>query len=170
LGLKEEGEALAKLALEEEVKKGQLRSLYTRAMSRPLADIEAYIKYQTTRVYGFKFGEELLRILQRYAQTPENFREVLRYAIMLYEYLKNKPFVDLKPRIEKVIEKSCSRYGFKGVRISVDREGNPKVEVILPHFHGSKPDFANELRRQILREVPNISKYEFLVWIKNERR
>lgn len=169
MSLKEEGEALAKLALERgRPASKQIRRLYIMTKSRSTDDIEAFIKYQTPRVYGWEFGEETLRILERYRNEPEKFRKVLRHALMSYGYLNLKSFMNLRPQIIDVIKRVCQRYGLRDVEFSAGEKGK-RISVALSNFYGPPGPLNDEIYIQIMRAVPKASEHRFRIWIQKRR-
>jgi len=163
---KERGEILAEVALDSGVPIAQLRKLYDAARSMSVDDLEVFVKYQMTRISGYwDFGGEVLSILDEYGRDKEALLRILEKAIMLYDYLDVKRFMDLKPKISEVVRRVSGRYGFEGVDLSFE-DGEKRVTVILSRFHGSPQRYASEIYHHIVRSLPEASKHKFRVWIK----
>lgn len=166
---KEEGERLARIALDSGIPMVQLRKLYDIAKSMSVDDLELFIKYQMPRIAGYwNFGSEALSILDKYKDNKSVFLRVLENTIMLYEYLDVKSFMDLKPTVSEIVRGMSQRYGFEGVDFSFEN-GEKRIIVVLSRFYGSPQEYASEIYRQIMRSLPEASKHRFKVRIEKRR-
>lgn len=166
--LKEEGEELAKAAVENDIGSTPLRRLYEIAKSRSLVFLEAYVQQQIPRIKGYpSFGPRVLDVLRRHGDNKREVIAVLKYANMLYDYHRLKPIIELQPKVEKVVKDKTRPYLFRGVEIGQKREFF-EVKVYLGNFRGDPRSYSREIAEHIRRVIPEMSGISFRVWI--ERR
>jgi hypothetical protein len=166
--LYEEGERLAKLAVEYHVAATELRSIFKVCQTKSLAYLTAYIKMQSARKLE-KFGEILLQSISAHDDRKDEIESILRYMNMTHGYVKKMqgegegmgelipPEVVLK--VKSVLKKKIEGLGIKEVNAR-KQAGVVHLDVHLRTFpHGNPGILAKELSRQILNEVRELQGY-----------
>ncbi len=202
---KEIGEKLAGEAVKAGLRMGQLRLLYKVAKMRPIPFMEAWVKRQIARSaeggqggpQGFdQYGPIILEVMERFKDDKGGLQKVLKYAIMLFEYVKlsAKPVSTaqrgrsmpsgtvretayalsdeskaLRERLEPIVNRVCNRYGLIGIRVSGGR-GRWRCNVRLRRFRENPKVLADNLAREAVSQFPELSG-SIIFWIdKNEWR
>jgi len=162
---REEGERLARVALDNGLKIKQLRNLFDVVMMESMDYAEDFIKYKMDKIKGYwKFGTEALKIIDKCGGKQEIFKRTLEHAIMLHGYLFAKPFMDLEPEILENLRRLCQRYGFTRAEFSVGGE-EKRIVVFLSNFHGTWKQYSMEIRDSLMRAQPKLQAQNFRVFI-----
>ncbi|MEM3736873.1 MAG: hypothetical protein QXJ75_02100 [Candidatus Bathyarchaeia archaeon] len=166
VGLKREGEDLAKLAVSCNIGAKQLRTLYDTARTRDKPMLEAYVQYQIPRISGYlEFGEKMLQLIGRYEKMQ--VVTILQYANMLYDYYRLKRWKALEPIIGETIKRTTQQYGYIGVEIRMERD-TPEVFVMLRDFRGNPRQLAEELSARIKQNITEIRNIPVKIWIRTQ--
>ncbi len=164
--LKEKGEDLAKIAVEDGLGSKQLNTLYKLAKTKPVPFIEAFIMKQMGRdVEGFdSFGPPALELLGECADDKASLQKTLMYANMVYPYFERQAAMGMKDEVEPIVKQIVEGFGYRGLEVSEDR-GRLEFRVKLARFHGDPARLASKIAREIREKVPRVSKLRFRVWI-----
>ena len=168
--LKELGEELARAAVDSEMSASQLQTIYRLVKTKPLAYVEAHLKRQLSRVDLGKAGfKKALDILGDYRADKTSLEKIMMYAVMLYDYLRRKPEIDLEVAAEPIIRRILNQRGcaYKGLKIELSG-GTCRIEVKTSHFHGHLGQLAREIKLGLSSDE-RFSGLNLNVWI-NERR
>lgn len=166
--LKEYGENLAKLSVENGVAQRALTTLYKIVKTRPMPFVEAFIKRQMgRRVRGYyALGKWLLELLDKYKYDKAIFQKVLMYACMLYDYYEMEPTVELRNKVEPLVKKIVEIHGYEDLEIR-QKGGYTEFRVVLSRFRGNPRDIALRIEQEIRRKISEASKLNFKVWIQS---
>ncbi len=163
----EKGDYLARLSVEEKMSSKQLEDLLHKtkriiAEGRECAYLLNHIRYQMSRDWSWKFGEELIKAIEEVKCDLNVFLETIRQMVMLHRYYNAKNFMESEDEIKKIIQEQFGRkYEITGIKVSADK----KIKVRIPRFTG-KPGFLKDLMEKALKErIPNLRDEEFNVWI-----
>jgi len=169
--LKEHGENLAKLAVENGVAQRALTTLYTIVKTRSMPFVEAFIKRQMgRRVRGYyALGKQLLELLDKYKYDKPIFQKVLMYACMLYDYCEMEPTVKLREKVEPLLKKIVEIHGYEDLEIR-QQGGYTEFRVTLSRFRGNPRDLASRIEQEIRGKISEASKLNFKVWIQSRGR
>jgi len=171
MSAKEIGERLAKQAASSGIGSKQLRQLFTMTQTRALDQLDAFIKYQIGRnVRGFnKIGSDLLRLVEAHRDDKPFVIDTLRYVCLTTDYYRIGEIRKLEPEIESVAKRMCTGYGYRGTELSsVDR--GTRVNIYLDKFHGDSRGLAEDIRRELMRNIQSLREVDFEVWINPRRR
>lgn len=169
--LKECGESLAKLAVENGVAQRALTTLYTIVKTRPMPFVESFIKRQMgRRVRGYyALGKRLLELLDKYKYDKEIFQKILMYACMLYDYCEMEPTAKLRDKVEPLVKKIVETQGYEDLEIR-QKDGYTEFRVTLSRFRGNPRDLALRIEQEIRGKISEASKLNFKVWIHSRGR
>ena len=164
--LKERGEKLATIAVENGVGSKQLTTLYKLAKTKPVPFIEVFVKRQIGRnVEGFdSFGPPMLDLLSEHGGDKGALQKILMYANMLYPYAEKEATMDMREEIDPVVKRIAEEFGYRDVEVS-ERRGQTEFRVKVARFHGDPAALAWEIEREIREKVPKLSRLRFRVWI-----
>jgi hypothetical protein len=168
--LKDQGEGLAKLAVENGVAQRALTTLYKISKTRSMPFVEAFIKRQIgRRVRGYyAFGNKLLDLLGEYKYDKMIFQKILMYACMLYDYYEMQPTIALRDQVEPLIKKATEMFGYEDLEIR-QKGGYTEIIVMLSDFRGNPRDLALKIEQEIRGKISEASKLNFKVWIQSSR-
>ncbi|MGB9960012.1 MAG: hypothetical protein ACPLKQ_05780 [Candidatus Bathyarchaeales archaeon] len=165
--LKEDGEQLARIAVESGMGLKQLQTIYRLVKTKPMAYVQAYIQRQIGRgVRGFSAFMKLLELSKKYEEDRAVFEKVLMYAIMLYDYIEAEPTMKLSAVSEGIVRNIVNRQGvaFEGLQIKLF--GNSaEVRVKTGRFHGNPKALAMEIERALTEKVPEFRNMRCKIWI-----
>lgn len=165
--LYEEGDALARLAVENDLASKQLRALYTLSVSSPSPYLKAVVRGQIgRRIRGFygPFGDRILSLIEKYPDK-RSFSRILEYADMLYDYYKEMARMPVtNEEIMPVIQPILKEYGLQGVRIVPEREGT-MIHIKLKTYPRDRATLVSKINREIREKVPRLRMSRFRVWI-----
>ena len=169
--IKEKGEELAEIAVENKLGSKQLTTIYRLVKTRPIPFVQAFIQRQIGRgIDGFSaVGPWLLGLLNECWDNPSVFERVLMYGIMLYDYYEKLPLLQHLEKIEPVVRQITERYGFKDVEVSTER-GYLDLVVRLANFRGNPRVLSSMIYESIRRNVPEAANVRFRVWIESNQR
>lgn len=164
--LKIKGENLAKIAVESKMGAKQLQTLYRLLKTRPLAFVEAYVQRQIGReVRGYEAFVKLLEMLKKYEDKRPQLERVLMYAVMLYDYYEQEPYMNVKSVINAIAKRVVEGHGcvFDGVEMDFDRR---TVTVHVRRFHGNPKALALDIEKSF-KSREELSNLNLKVWIES---
>lgn len=165
--LKEEGEQLARIAVESGMGSKQLQTIYHLAKTKPMAYVQAFVQRQIGRgVRGLRAFMEILDLSKKYEEQKAIFEKVVMYAIMLYDYVEAEPSIKLSAASEGVVRSIVNRYGaaFEGLQIKL--LGNTaEITVKAGRFYGNPKALAMEIERALNERVPEFRNIRLKIWI-----
>lgn len=174
--LKSEGDELAKITVESRMAADQLRKIYQLVRVRPLLKtmpleyVQVHVQRQMVRVRGHAGFKRVLELLGKYKTNRETLERVLMYALMLYDYHRNKPVLDLVEVAEPIIQAIIKRHSAQFNGMNIKLRGNLAVVTVrVRRFYGSRPALANEIQRA-LKEKRAFSDLNVKVWIESGQR
>jgi len=161
------GEDLAQAAVDSDMGAKQLQTVYRLAKTRPLAFVQAHLERQMGRDIPGKAGfKKALEILDKYRGDKAGFEKALMYAVMLYDYVKRKPAIDLELAAEPIVKRVLNRRGIEYDGLTVELSGRScRVEVKVKRFHGVAKQIASEIEQELKRDE-RFSGLNLNVWIK----
>lgn len=135
--------------------------------TRPLEYVQAHVQRQMVRVRGRAGFKKVLELLDKYGSNREALEKVLMYAVMLYDYYKKKPFLDLMEIAEPIVQGVIRRRGavYRDMRIKL-RGSFAEVVVRTRGFHGNPRPIAIEIQRA-LKAKSEFSNLNLKVWIES---
>ena len=163
----EKGDYLAKLSVEEKMSPRQLEDLLHKtkriiAEGKECSYLLNHIKYQMSRDWSWKFGEELIKAIEEVKCDLNVFLEIIRQMIMLHRYYNAKNFMESKDEIEKIIREQFGRkYGITDITVSADK----KIKVRVPRFIEGPKFLKDRIEKALREQIPNLRDEEFNVWI-----
>jgi len=165
MSVKEVGEELAKTAAASGIGSKQLRDLLTRSHTSTLDWLEASIKYQISRrIRGFnEFGEALLKVIEQHKNDKAFVTEVLTYVCLTADYCRDKMIMGLQSDIESIVKKQCISFGYQRMELSVDR--GLRVDTYLSNFRGNPRILSEQVKQELLRNLPQLQNKNLEVWI-----
>ena len=165
--IKNIGEDLARVAVESDMGAKQLQMIYRLAKTKPLAFIEAHIKRQIGRkdIRGKAGFKKALEVLEKFREHRSSFEKALMYAVMLYEYLKRKPAIDLESVADPIVKRVFRRKVLEYAGLSIDLSGiNCRIDVKAKNFHGNPVHLSREIEQE-LRKDKRFSGLNLKIWI-----
>ncbi|MEM1539687.1 MAG: hypothetical protein QXW82_07835 [Candidatus Bathyarchaeia archaeon] len=165
--LKEEGEQLARIAVESGMSSNQLQTIYRLVKTKPIAYVQAYIQRQIGRgVGGLSAFMKVLELSKKYEEDRAVFEKVLMYALMLYDYVKAEPTMKLSVASEGIVRNIVNWHGaaFEGLQIKLF--GNSaEVRVKTGKFRGNPKVLAMEIEKALNEKIPEFRNMRLKVWI-----
>jgi len=161
------GEELARVAVDSDMGAKQLQMIYQLTKTKPLAFVQAHLERQMGRDIPGKAGfNKALEILEKYRDDKAGFEKTVMYAIMLYDYVKRKPSIDLEISAEPVVKRVLNRRGIEYNGLTINLSGrNCRVEVKARRFHGNPKQLSAEIERE-LKKAERFSGTSLNVWIR----
>lgn len=163
----DEGDTLARLAVENGLAAKQLRALYTLSVTSSPVYLKAVVRGQIgDRVRGFygPFGNKILSLIEKYSDK-RSLNRILEYADLLYDYYKEMiSMLVTDKEIMPIIQPILKEYGLQGVRISVGGEGL-LIYIKLKTYPRDRGILVSKLNAEIRKKIPRLKKSRFRVWI-----
>ena len=168
--LKQEGEDLARIAVQCGMGHKQLRAVYRLVRLKPIPFIEVYLKRQMARdipcVASFN---KLLELLFKYTSVAD-YEKILMYATMLYPYYEKEPILKLRIPAEPVIREIVQRNGFKYSNLAINiKDDKANFNVRVDGFRGNPRLLAQEIEKELKARMESLLKslkiFDVKVWI-----
>jgi hypothetical protein len=170
MSINEVGERLSKIAAFSGIKHSQIENLLAWAETRSLDELAAKVKYQIARgIEGWnEFGPPLLEVVEQPGQNKTFVIGVIKRVAFTFEYYRMEPLMSRQPQIEAIAKKVASNFGYH--RTAVTNERGLSVDVYVNNFHVNGRQLSDQIKSQLLRSVPELSKTHFEVWVNPRRR
>jgi hypothetical protein len=174
--LMQDGEGLARTAVESGMGSKQLQDLYRlakRMAERQLPYVEAYIKRQMDRsingsVKGFMAFAKAFELLKKYEGNPVSFVRVLMYAAMLYGYCEKEPVMKYRMVAEPVIRRIIEAKNMSLEDVSLKLYGrNLNINVKVQNLSTSPKVLSDEIVNN-LKNMKDFSNLNLKVWIESK--
>jgi len=161
---------MAKIAASSGIGSKQIRQLLSRASTSSLDSLEAIVKYQISRrIAGFReFGEPLLTLIEQHRQDKPFIVSVLRHVCLTTDYYREEKYRKLEPEIESIVRRATSDYGYQRMEVSTER--GLSLSVRLSNFRGNPRLLSDQIREQLVRNIPQLQETSLQVWIEMPRR
>lgn len=169
--LKQEGETLAKVAVDSGMGANQLQTVYKLVKTKPLAFVQAFVKRQIGReVKGCAGWMKLLKLVERYEEKKGTLERVLMYSVMLYEYCEKEPIMALQSVGDPLIRSIVENHGLEYHGVTMELQENtlriiPKVR----RLHGDLKKLVANIE-QALKDKEGFSNLYLKVWIEARER
>ncbi|MCS7113726.1 MAG: hypothetical protein RMJ00_07160 [Nitrososphaerota archaeon] len=166
-----EGERIAKLAVEKNVAREQLRNIAIYAKSEGANAVRYLIRRQVSRNrMPFEFGKEIERLSNMV--DPSIFSKMMLIAYDLYNWSKYEPIASTLFRhiesIGSLVQVYASREQLGEAKISIrfKKEGGMQLEVTFDKSLRRPPkEVASFIERSIREKIANLKNVPFEIWI-----
>lgn len=166
-----EGERIARLVVEKNVSREQLRNIAIYAKSEGANAARYFIKKQISRnIIPLELGVELENLLDKL--DPSTFSKIMLIAYDLYNWCRYEHIASTLFRhmggIEKLVQEYASREQLGGAKVSIwiRREEGVQIEVLFDKSPRRPPkDVAGFIERSIRERIINLKNIPFKIWI-----
>jgi hypothetical protein len=163
----QDGEGLARIAVESGMAFKQLQEIYRMTKTRPPTYLEAYIKRQMSResVRGFMAFARILELLSKYKNNPAFLAKVLMYAVMLFEYYRREPIIKRRIAAEPVIRQIVEARNMSLENLSLELYGRNMDISVKVHSLSMNPKTLSDEIINALKRMEEFSNLNLKVWI-----